>query len=241
MKKLSVMQTFAVVVVLAATLCSAAFGIYVRSSYTEDIQNLPDDPDTVTMLGGVYKLPERNFEAIRDADLVVRAKAADRGIISMENTQVTMEALHVYRGDLNDGDEFILWTDVFFLSRGIPTIFTGTASNMIIPDREYIVFANRKNTGGVYEKYINKTSLLPEYISPAALAETIEEARNMSSCFYFQIGETTVGIISDPFSGNYTPYSEVSDCEILCLSPDAAEQYENLKSRIMQKIEEDFD
>ena len=48
-------------------------------------------------------------------------------------------------------------------------------------------------------------------------------------------------MLSDPPSRNYTPYTEVEDCEILCLSPDAVEQYENQKLRVMQKIADEFD
>lgn len=52
--------------------------------------------------------------------------------------------------------------------------------------------------------------------------------------------ETKIGIVSDGADDTYTNYSSVKDCEILCSSMELAEKYEELKIKVMQKVENDY-
>lgn len=130
------------------------------------------------------------------------------------------------------------------MSLDIPTIRPEELSNIILPDKEYIVFAKKKEFGEVYEKYSDKLSLTPEYIPPTRPLMTLEDIQNSTSCYYFLMDETKVGIVSDPYDsdeGNYTPYSEVADCEIICTSVEIADEYNDLKARVLLRLKEDFD
>lgn len=243
MKRLSKKQIFTVLPVTAMIIFSVIVGIITRLSYTEDIQSLPKNKNSVVMFYSTH-IPEQNYDLLWDADIIVKAIAEDVGIFTMECTRTRLKVLDVYKGKLSVDDEFVLWQNSRFEYAGpsmnIPTIRTYELSNIILPNKEYIIFAKQKPTSQVYLEYSEKHSLVPEYISPTRPLYSYEDVINSASCYYFMLDDTKVGIVSDGTDGLYTKYSSVADCEILCPSVEIAEKYEILKTKVMQRIENDF-
>lgn len=243
MKKLSKNQMFTVIPTAVMIIFSVIVGISTRLSYNKNIQCLPENNESVVMFFST-NIPEQNYDLLWDSDIIVKAVAEDIGIFTMERTRTRLKVLDVYKGELSVDDEFILWQNSRFEYAGpsmnVPAIRTYELSNIILPNKEYIIFAKQKPASQVYLKYSEKLSLIPEYISPTRPLYSYEDVVNSASCYYFMLEDTKVGIISDGTDGLYTKYSSVADCEILCPSVELVEKYEMLKTKVMQRIENDF-
>lgn len=243
MKRLSVKQWVALGVTLVSVGLASAFGLFTRLSFTEEIQNIRTNDECVVMFPTSY-IPEANFDLLWSSDLIVKAVAEDYGTVAMECTKTQLKITEVYKGSLKIWDEFILLQNNEFTYAGIgrnePTIRTKSVSNVILPDKEYIIFANKKESSELYYKYAEKYSFASEYVSPISKLYTYEDIVNSALCYYFMCEETKVGFVSDGFDGEYTKYSQVADCEILCKNEELAEQYKILKENVMQKLKNEL-
>lgn len=243
MKRLSVKQWLVLAVTLVSVGLASVFGLFTRLSFTEDIQNIRTNDECVVMFPTSY-IPESNFDLLWVSDLIVKAVAEDYGTVAMECTKTQLKITEAYKGSLTIGDEFILLQNNEFTYAGIgrdePTIRTKSVSNVILPNKEYIIFANKKESSELYYKYAEKYSFAPEYVSPISKFYTYEDIVNSALCYYFMCEETKVGFVSDGFDGKYTKYSQVADCEILCKNEELAEQYKILKENVMQKLKSEL-
>ena len=234
MKKLSFLQKASAIIVLFCTVVCIAVGMLVQKSYTDDIQQLVNNSDTVFWLVADTKLPDRNYDLLWDADIIVRASANNIGVVSMDGIRITLTVNEVYKGVLKRGDVFNFWQDSLFAYDSIdgkPVFFARTLVNIIQPDKEYLIFAKEQYANKEYKKRMD----IPSYI-PANFP--LYDPVNFNSISYFDISSEDSVLLNQQDMKEYKlKYTEVCSNEIYCFSQQDSDAYYELKRKVFDKLE----
>ena len=164
MKNLSFLQKCSATIVLFCTLFCIVIGVFVKNSYTDDIQQLANKDDTIFWLSADTKIPESNHDLLLNADIIVRASANDAGIVAMQGFRSTLTVKESYKGTLKQGDVFHFWQNSSFTydsMDGKPVFFARTLVNIIQPGKEYLIFANEQYVNEEYKKHMEIPAYMP--------------------------------------------------------------------------------
>lgn len=232
MKRLSTLQKFTIFIVLLSTLVCIILGVVVRNSYSQNIQQLATDSNTVAWPSS-SKIPNINYDLLLDADIIVRASSNDIGTIFNNNIRTTLTVHEVYKGDIKEGDIFYFWEDSYFAYDtldGKPIFFERKLTNIIQPNKEYIVFANEQYTNESYKRFRK----IPTYI-PANYP--LKEAEYFEAVSYFDTTSTSSTILSKEDVEAYKiKYLDILDNEINCTSQKRADKFYALKERVFNTL-----
>lgn len=233
MKSLNLFQKRIAIGVLAAILLCVVAGVVVRFSYTDDIQQLKDNPDTVVWFYGYQKMNEKNFDFLFDADIIVRAVADDEGFVSMENTRTKLTVEETYKGDLSAGDSFYFWSEsgtLFDSVQNTPVYRSANLLNIFQKGKEYIVFANKKYVNEEYDKRVK----IPTYI-PANYP--LDTAVKFNAVSYFDVDSRQSTVFDEQAAKNsQILYGEFRQNEIFTFSASCANDFYALKQRVFQEL-----
>lgn len=236
MKKLSFLQKWSAIIVSFCALVCIVVGMFVKNSYTDDVQKLANNADTIFWLFAETEIPDENYDLLWNADIIVRATAKDTGFVSMDGIRVTLTVNEVYKGRLKQGDVFNFWQDSLFAYdsiNGMPVFFARTLVNIIQPGKEYVVFANEQYVNEEYKKYMD----VPSYI-PANYP--LYDPINFNAISYFDIVSNSSKLLNQQDVESYkVTYADVRNNEINCYSQEDANAYYELKRKIFNELKID--
>lgn len=234
MKKLSFLQKCSAIIVLFCTLACMAVGMFVKRSYTDDVQQLANNPDTIFWLFAETKLPDENYDLLWDADIIVRASANDIGVVSMDGIRIALTVNEVYKGVLKQGDVFNFWQDSLFAYdsiNGMPVFFARTLVNIIQPGKEYLVFAKEQYVNEEYKKHMDISSYIPANYP-------VYDPINFNAISYFDISSKDSVLLNQQDVESYkVKYMDVCNNEINCYSQQDSDAYYELKRKVFDKLE----
>lgn len=233
MNKLSPLQRCTAIIVLISTLICTTIGIVVRSSYTDDIQQIANNPDTIFWLSADTKIPDSNYDLLLNADIIVRASANDTGTVSMQGIRSTLTVKEAYKGTLKQGDVFHFWQNSIFAYDSInsmPVFFARSLSNIIQLDKEYIIFANEQYANEEYKERVNIPSYMPANYP-------VYDLSNFNAVSYFDVDSEQSVLLNQQDVEEYKiKYSDVCNNEINCYSQKDADSYYELKRKIFNEL-----
>lgn len=232
MKRLSTLQKFTIFIVSLCTLICIIAGIVVRNSYTQSIQQLATNPDTVAWPTSM-EISDINYDLLLNADIIVRVSAKDIGTIINDNIRTVLTVHKVYKGEIKEGDIFYFWEPSFFAYDtldGKPVFFGNTLTNIIQPNKEYIVFANERYTNESYKRFRK----IPTYIPANYPLKEVDYSEAVS---YFDTTSTSSTILNkEDIEAYKVKYLDILDNEINCISQRQADKFYALKERIFSKL-----
>lgn len=233
MKKLSFLQKCAALIVLFCTLLCIVAGMFVQNSYSDDVQQMVNNPNTIFWLQAETEIPDGNYDLLWESDIIVRASANDIGIVSMQGIRITLTVNEVYKGELKKGDVFNFWQDSVFAYdsiNGMPVFFARTLVNIIQPGKEYLVFAKEQYVNEEYKKHMD----IPSYI-PANYP--IYDPINFNAISYFDMNSKSSVLLNEQDAESYkVNYADVCNNEINCYSQKDSDAYYELKRKVFDKL-----
>jgi hypothetical protein len=205
-------------------------GIFTRLSYQDYSANATEKIGSFTVLlsGISLEYAWKNVpELEKDAEYVLKIKKIGNSQYQYHTILSQAQVIRVYKGDENLSGKYIYLYEPSFIDFKNESYFAVAGYNIVLIDKEYIVFLNkRKFPEGYKPNAVEQNSFL--------FVSFLSAENNNCALSKYLLNNSFQSEILDLSSDRHIKYDDIKDLEVVATEKDQLEYYNNFKKQVLE-------